>query len=84
MDRAQLDAALRKAWRDALDVEIADDSDFYALGGNSLSAAEIATRVAEGHPDVADLDLTILTAILEESRFDAVVDAVCAEIGVPQ
>lgn len=82
MDRAQLVVSLRQAWQEVLDVEVTDGSDFYELGGNSLSAAEVATRIVEGHPDVADLDLVTLTAILEESRFDSVVDAICAELGV--
>jgi len=82
VDRAQLVVSLRQAWQEVLDVEVTDGSDFYELGGNSLSAAEVATRIVEGHPDVADLDLVTLTAILEESRFDSVVDAICAELGV--
>lgn len=84
MDRAQLAVSLRDAWRDVLEVEVADDSDFYEQGGSSLTAAEVATRVAERHPDVTDLDIVTLTAMLEEARFESVVDAICSELGVPQ
>ena len=63
MDRAQLAVSLRDAWRDVLEVEVADDSDFYEQGGSSLTAAE---------------------AMLEETWFESVVDAICSELGVPQ
>jgi Phosphopantetheine attachment site len=79
-----LAASLRDAWRDVLEVEAAGDSDFYEQGGSSLTAAEVATRVAERHPDVTGLDVVTLTAILEEARFAAVLDAICSELGVPQ
>jgi phosphopantetheine binding protein len=84
VDRGQLADSLRDAWRAVLEVEVADDSDFYEQGGDSVSAAEVATRVVERHPDVADLDIVTLTAMLEEARFGSVVDAVCAELAVPQ
>lgn len=84
MDRTQLAVSLRAAWRDILEVEAGDDSDFYEQGGSSLTAAEVATRVAERHPDVTDLDIVTLTATLEEARFASVVDAICSELGVPQ
>lgn len=84
MDRARLADSLRTAWRDVLEVEVTDDSDFYEQGGNSLTAAEVATRVAECHPDVADLDVVTLTAMLDEAWFGSVVDAICSELGVPQ
>ena len=84
VDRAQLAVSLRDAWRDILEAEVADDSDFYEQGGDSLSAAEVATRVVERHPDVTDLDVVTLTAILEEARFESVVDAICSELGVPR
>lgn len=83
MDRAQLAVSLRDAWREVLEVEVADDSDFYEQGGNSLSAAEVATRVVERHPDVTDLDIVTLTAMLDEARFESIVDTICAELGVP-
>lgn len=76
--------SLRDAWRDVLGVEVADDSDFYEQGGDSLSAAEVATRVVERHSDVTDLDIVTLTAMLEEARFESVVDAICSELGVLQ
>jgi Phosphopantetheine attachment site len=84
VDRAQLAVSLRDAWRDILEVEVADDSDFYEQGGDSLSAAEVTARVVERHPDVTDLDVVTLTAMLEEARFESVVDAICSELGVPQ
>jgi hypothetical protein len=84
VDRAQLAVSLRDTWRDVLEVKVADDSDFYEQGGSSLTAAEVATRVAEHHPDVTDLDIVTLTAMLEEARFGSVLDAICSELGVPQ
>jgi hypothetical protein len=83
VDRARLAISLRDAWHDVLEVEVADDSDFYEQGGNSLSAAEVATRVVERHPDVTDLDIVTLTAMLDNARFESVVEAICAELGVP-
>jgi acyl carrier protein len=82
VDKAQLTASLRHAWHDVLEVDVADDSDFYELGGDSLTAAEVATRIVESHPDVIDLDVLTLTAILDDARFDSVVDAICAELGL--
>ena len=84
VNRTQLAVSLRDAWRDVLEVEVADDSDFYEQGGDSLSAAEVATRVVERYPDVTDLDVVTLTAMLEEARFESVIDAICSELGVPQ
>lgn len=84
MDREQLAVSLRDAWRDVLEVEANDDSDFYEQGGNSLTAAEVVTRVVERHPDVTDLDIVTLTAMLEEARFGSVVDAICSELSIPQ
>jgi hypothetical protein len=83
VDRARLAISLRDAWHDVLEVEVADDSDFYEQGGNSLSAAEVATRVVERHPDVTDLDIVTLTAMLDNARFESVVEAICAELDVP-
>jgi Phosphopantetheine attachment site len=84
VDRAQLVVSLRDAWRDVLGVEPTDDSDFYEQGGDSLTAAEVVNRVVERHPDVTDLDFVTLTAMLEEARFESVVDAVCSELGITQ
>jgi hypothetical protein len=84
VDRAQLVVSLRDSWRDVLEVTVTDDSDFYEQGGDSLTAAEVATRVAERHPDATDLDIVTLTAMLEEARFDSVVDAICSELGIPR
>jgi hypothetical protein len=83
VDRAQLAVSLRDAWRDVLEVRVDDDSDFYEQGGSSLTAAEVATRVAERHPDVTDLDIATLTALLEEARFEPVVDAIWSGLGDP-
>jgi hypothetical protein len=84
VDRAQLTVSLREAWRDVLEVEVTDDSDFYEQGGDSLTAAEVVTHVIERHPDVTDLDIVTLTAMLEEARFESIVDAICSVLGIPQ
>lgn len=82
MDRAQLVEATRDAWREVLRVDVTEESDFYESGGDSLNAADIANRVVERHPDVGDLDIAVLTALLEEAQFDSVIEAICAELDI--
>jgi acyl carrier protein len=50
VQHTQLDipATVRRAWEDCLDIrESALDDDFFALGGNSLHAAELMAELSE-------------------------------------
>ncbi|GGQ66276.1 phosphopantetheine-binding protein [Streptomyces asoensis] len=64
-----LTAALAQAWHGVLGSLPAEDSDFYEAGGTSIDAARIASQAAECAPDVEDLDVTLMTALLDEARF---------------
>jgi len=50
-------ARLAEQWRDLLGVQATGDSDFFALGGTSLAAARLVSRLRERHPDVSVADL---------------------------
>lgn len=39
--------AVRVAWQDVLAKPVADDSDFFALGGDSMAALSISARLEE-------------------------------------
>jgi len=64
-----LAAALAQAWHGVLGSLPQEDSDFYDAGGTSIDAARIASQAAEFAPDVEDLDVTLMTALLDEARF---------------
>ncbi|OQR65830.1 hypothetical protein B6E66_01770 [Streptomyces maremycinicus] len=64
-----LAAALTQAWHGVLGSLPQEDSDFYDAGGTSIDAARIASQAAEFAPDVEDLDVTLMTALLDEARF---------------
>ncbi|MGV9557732.1 phosphopantetheine-binding protein [Streptomyces sp. NPDC003401] len=64
-----LTAALAQAWQDVLGSLPQEDSDFYEAGGTSIDAARIAAQAAVCAPDVEDLDVTLMTALLDEARF---------------
>ncbi|MEU5769693.1 phosphopantetheine-binding protein [Streptomyces asoensis] len=64
-----LAAALAQAWHGVLGSLPEEDSDFYEAGGTSIDAARIASQAAECAPDVEDLDVTLMTALLDEARF---------------
>ncbi|UNO40978.1 Pls/PosA family non-ribosomal peptide synthetase [Streptomyces sp. MST-110588] len=50
-------ARLADAWQELLGVRPGADSDFFALGGGSLSAAQLASRLRADHPGVSVADL---------------------------
>ncbi|MFJ4427112.1 MULTISPECIES: phosphopantetheine-binding protein [Streptomyces] len=62
-------AALAQAWHGVLGFLPEEDSDFYDAGGTSMDAARIASLAAESAPDIEDLDVTLMTALLNEARF---------------
>ncbi|MEV4232091.1 phosphopantetheine-binding protein [Streptomyces bobili] len=64
-----LAAALAQAWHGVLGFLPEEDSDFYDAGGTSIDAARIASLAAESTPDIEDLDVTLMTALLNEARF---------------
>ena len=68
-DPHRLAAALAAAWLDVLGSPPAPDTQFYALGGDSLSAMRIAMRVAAEAPAVEDLDVLLMTEILDGGRY---------------
>lgn len=67
-----LAAALAQAWHGVLGFLPEEDSDFYDAGGTSMDAARIASLAAESAPDIEDLDVTLMTALLNEARFGEV------------
>ncbi|MFF3498179.1 phosphopantetheine-binding protein [Streptomyces sp. NPDC003247] len=64
-----LATALAAAWQGVLGTPAEEDTDFYEAGGTSLHAARIAAEAAECAPDVEDLDVCLMTALLDEARF---------------
>ena len=48
---------LAECWRELLGVPVAEDSDFFALGGTSLAAARLVSLLRERHPGVSVADL---------------------------
>lgn len=55
LTRAELQDALRELWADTLDLDpgdIADDSHFFELGGNSLAAAELVALATRQYPTI--------------------------------
>ncbi|WP_370468501.1 Pls/PosA family non-ribosomal peptide synthetase [Streptacidiphilus sp. P02-A3a] len=50
-------AWLAERWRELLGVPVAEDSDFFALGGTSLAAAQLVSLLRERHPGVSVADL---------------------------
>ncbi|MFI9275757.1 Pls/PosA family non-ribosomal peptide synthetase [Kitasatospora sp. NPDC052896] len=44
-------------WQDLLGVPVGPDSDFFALGGSSLTAARLVSALRERHPEVSVADL---------------------------
>jgi hypothetical protein len=72
VDPQHLRAALAEAWLEALGSPATPDANFYALGGDSLSAMLIATRVGQTAPQVEDLDVHLMTEILNHGRYEAI------------
>ncbi|MEV6814387.1 phosphopantetheine-binding protein [Micromonospora sp. NPDC051296] len=64
-----VEAVVRAAWQEVFDTpHLADDADFFSLGGSSLHAVRIIARVGE------DLDLDVsVRAILETRTIRAMV-----------
>ncbi|KWT57252.1 amino acid adenylation protein [Streptomyces albus subsp. albus] len=50
-------ARLADAWQELLGVRPDADSDFFALGGSSLSAAQLASQLRTDHPGISVADL---------------------------
>jgi hypothetical protein len=73
-------ALLAAAWSEVLSVPAAPDADFYVIGGDSLDAMRIATAVADGLPQVPDLDVLVMTEILDRGVFSQVEGAVLAHL----
>ncbi|WP_163010720.1 phosphopantetheine-binding protein [Streptomyces dangxiongensis] len=68
-----LASRLAEAWHATFGVLPDDDSNFYDLGGESIDAARIATATARALPEVEDLDVHLMTALLNEARLADVV-----------
>lgn len=60
---------LAAAWVAVLGSPASATSDFYALGGDSLTAVRIARIVSDDIPDVPDLDAFVMTEILDQGRY---------------
>jgi len=71
-------AVLADAWQDVLGIEPSPDSDFFEVGGVSLDAFKIATRVAEQLPEVEDVDVFLVGETFERPRFDDLARALVA------
>jgi hypothetical protein len=56
-------ALLVAAWTEALGTAVTPDSDFLALGGNSLTALGIAEAVVSRFPDCEGIDVCALEAM---------------------
>jgi non-ribosomal peptide synthetase-like protein len=48
---------LARTWHEILAVPIEEDSDFFALGGNSLATATLVSMLRERHPTIAVADI---------------------------
>lgn len=69
--------ALTEAWAEVFETEVTADSDFFALGGDSLCAVSIAAMMAERYPGHEQLDVFTLEAIFEHGS----VAAIAADVG---
>lgn len=56
---------LLSAWSAALGADVSEDSDFFALGGNSVAAISIAQAVSHRFDDLGDIEFVALQAIFE-------------------
>lgn len=76
MDRDGVAKIAEAAWRDVLDVdEVSPEDEFFALGGHSLMAVELAERLER------ELGITFpLDALFTDGRFSAVVSACLQEV----
>src|SRR5262249_58013122 len=67
-------AVVQELWSDILGVDVADaKADFFDLGGSSLTAAQLVSRLRQNHPEITVADvydaptLEALAARIEES-----------------
>jgi aryl carrier-like protein len=60
---------LARQWNEILAVPIEHDSDFFALGGNSLATATLVSRLRERHPTIAVSDLYQRPTLREMAAF---------------
>jgi hypothetical protein len=65
-------------WTEALGVPATPDSDFLALGGNSLSAVTIADAVAERYSACPRIEMIALQATFEAPTLLAMAELVTA------
>ncbi|MFF8730080.1 phosphopantetheine-binding protein [Streptomyces sp. NPDC015171] len=68
-----LETHLAQAWHTTFGVQPDGDSNFYDAGGESIDAARMASATAAALPDVEDLDVHLMTALLNEERLADVV-----------
>jgi acyl carrier protein len=78
LTRAAVRGAAHAAWADVLDVPVRDDTDFFDLGGSSITALSICSRLAESlstrlplrllftHPRFADYVGAVWEIVKEE------------------
>lgn len=64
-DDADFTRLLGEAWERALGVPVTPESDFFALGGTSLAAVEIAQAVVKRIGDHEGHELAVLEALFE-------------------
>jgi hypothetical protein len=70
-------------WTEVLGVAATPDSDFLALGGNSLSAVTIANAVAERYSACPGIEAIALQATFEAPTLRAMADLVTAVLNEP-
>ena len=64
---------LAQAWHTTFGTPPQENSNFYDAGGESIDAAQMASAAAKSVPDVEDLDVHLMTALLNEECWADVV-----------
>ena len=78
--RIAIEEALAALWRETLNVpRVGTDDNFLDLGGNSLAAMRIASRLQ----DILGLEVPV-SVILTDTTFGGLVDAICGCFGQQQ
>ena len=75
---------LARTWNEILAVPIEDDSDFFALGGNSLATATLVSVLRERHPTIAVADIYQRPTLRELAAFLDVVDTGRGRVAEPR
>lgn len=77
MDKSSLAERMRGIWMETLQVPVAEDSDYFALGGHSFQALQIIARI-----DGLLGTRLPLRSLFDAPRFADFVDSVAAEAGI--